>query len=68
MLTYKNNTNVIVWQINTLKRLLAKIRKKIKRVLFIILKMCSIYTIYLNQFNKANKRYDKIRIYILKFE
>ena len=47
--------NVAVWQIDSLKRLLAKMDKDPKRVLSIILDMQSIYTKYLNKANKADK-------------
>ncbi len=60
MFTQKEHTNVAAWQIDNLKRLLAKIEKDPKKVLSMILDMQSIYTKYLNQANKADKECNEI--------
>lgn len=68
MLAQKEFINAIVWQIHNLGKLLIKIEKNPKRILFIILDMQNIYTEYLNQANKANKKRDEIYTYILRLK
>lgn len=55
-------------QINSLKRLSAKIEKDFKKVLYIILDMQNVYIKYLNHANKVNKKCDEIYTCTLKLE
>lgn len=68
MLAQKKYTNNTIWQIDNLKKLLSKFKNDLKEVLSIILDMQRIYTEYLKEVNKANKKFDKICIYILRLE
>ena len=60
--------NAIACQIDSLERLLAKIEKDQKRVLSIMLDMRYIYTKYLNEANKTDKKCDEIYICALGLE
>lgn len=62
------HNNGTVWEINSLEKLLAKIKKDPKEILSIILAIQSIYTKYLNQAKKIDKKQEKIRICTLKPE
>lgn len=44
---------------------LAKIKNNSQKVLYMILDMQSIYIGYLDQANKANKKHNQIRSYVL---
>ena len=68
MLAQKEYTNAAAWQIDNVERLLAKIEKDPKGVLSMILDMQSIYTKYLDQANKADKKHNEIYTRILRLE
>lgn len=64
----KEHINSIVWQVDNLEKLLAKIENDSKWVLSIIFDMQNNYTKYLDQINKVDKKRNKIRICALKLE
>lgn len=64
----KKYINTIAWHIHSLERLLVEIEKDLKRVLFVILDMQSIYIKYLDQTYKADKKHNKICSCILRLE
>ena len=64
----QEHNNAAAWQIDSLERLLAEIEKDPKGVLSMILDMRSIYTEYLNEANKADKKRDEIRTRALGLE
>ena len=62
------HNNAAAWQIDSLERVLAEIKKDSKGVLSMILDMRSIYIEYLNKTNKADKKRDEISICALGLE
>ena len=64
----QEHNNATAWQIDSLKRILAKIEKDPKGVLSMILDIWSIYTKYLNKANKADKERNEIRTCTLELE
>ena len=68
ILVKKDCNNTIAWRIDSQEKLLPEMNKDPDEVLIIILDICNIYTLYLNQVTYADKQCNQIQTIALGLE